>query len=135
MLHASSGRARLSLPVVRTLVPALSLVLVSASFATQAAHAQAPASLSPELTTVRAALDKYRDPVMAVHDGYMSLLGCIEYPQGSVEGSMKYVPGGMGVHFLNPAGVFSPTNPALKCPKGAYSFAEAAPKMVGHGKH
>jgi len=199
---------------VRTLVPALSLVLAGATFTPQAVRAQAPASLSPELTTVRAALDKYRDPVMAVHDGYMSLLGCIEYPQGSAEGSMKYVPGGMGVHFLNPsavgpkldpakpqvliyepvgdrlslvaaewfmpaqlagdvaptifgkqlegpmeghkplmptalhhydlhvwlwknnpAGVFSPTNPALKCPKGAYSFAEVAPKVVGHGKH
>jgi hypothetical protein len=78
MLHASSGRARLSFPVARTLVPALSLVLVGALLAPQATRAQAPASLSPELTTVRAALDKYRDPVMAVHDGYMSLLGCIE---------------------------------------------------------
>ncbi|MEO6446543.1 MAG: hypothetical protein ABIZ91_00205 [Gemmatimonadaceae bacterium] len=171
-------------------------------------------SLSPELLHAKEVLSKYRDPVMAIHDGYMSLLGCIEYPSGSAEGSMQYVPGGMGVHFLNPAnvgptldpakpqvliyepvgdklslvaaewfmpmqiagdkapvifgkslegpmeghkplmptelhhydlhvwlwknnpaGVFSPTNPAIKCQKGPYSFAEAAPNMVKHGKH
>jgi hypothetical protein len=28
--------------------------------------------------------------------------------------------------------VFSPTNPAVKCPATGYSFTEAAPKMV-HG--
>lgn len=164
--------------------------------------------LSPELQKVKAALDKYKDPVLAVHDGYLSTLGCVEYPRGGGEGSMKYVAGGMGVHFLNgaligpaldpskpqvliyemdgaklklaaaewfvpakavksvpeifgqtlggpmaghkpimpdglvhydlhvwlwkhnPAGVFSPTNPSVACPKGAYSFAEDAPKMM-----
>lgn len=165
--------------------------------------------LPPELVATRAALEKYQDPVVAVHDGYLSTLGCIEYPQGSKEGEMQYLPGGMGVHFINmgyinpaldpakpqvliyepvgdrlklvaaewflpieaaggkvptifgrelqgpmaghppllpeqlhhydlhvwlwkdnPAGVFSPTNAKIKCPKGAYSFQEAAPKMV-----
>lgn len=214
MQYASSGRARSSGFLRRALVTAILL-----PFPVQFAAAQGPAastsqaSLTPELTRVRAALDKYRDPVMAVHDGYMSLLGCIEYPQGSAEGTMQYRPGGMGVHFLNPqavgpkldpakpqvliyepsgdklklvaaewfvpaalapngpptifgktlegpmeghkplmptelhhydlhvwlwkdnpSGVFSPTNPALKCPKTGYSFAEGAPKMV-HDKH
>jgi hypothetical protein len=171
-------------------------------------------SLSPELEKARAALDKYRDPVLAVHDGYFSTVGCIEYPEGGSEGTMQYAPGGMGVHFLNlqligpamdpakpqvliyepdgtklrlvaaewfvpvdasapspptifgkqlegpmeghhplmpaglhhydlhvwlwkdnPAGIFSPTNPAVKCPKGAYSFAESAPKRVQHQAH
>ena len=178
------------------------------------AAAVALTSLSPELEKARAALDKYRDPVLAVHDGYFSTVGCIEYPEGGREGTMQYVPGGMGVHFLNlqligpamapakpqvliyepdgnklrlvaaewfvpvdasapspptifgkqlegpmeghhplmpaglhhydlhvwlwkdnPAGIFSPTNPALKCPKGAYSFAEPAPKRVQHQAH
>ncbi len=169
---------------------------------------QAPA-LSPELAKVREALDHYRDPIRAVHDGYFSSLGCIEYPHGGHEGAMQYPPGGMGVHFLNlgaigptldpakpqvliyepdgdklrlvaaewfmpadmvtgappsifghalqgpmeghkplmpegfhhydlhvwlwksnPAGVFSPTNPAVKCPKTGYTFAEEAPKQV-----
>ena len=171
-------------------------------------------SLSPEMEQVRATLDKYQDPILAVHDGYFSTLGCVEYPDGGREGTMRYTPGGMGVHFLNmqligptldpakpqvllyepdgdklrlvaaewfvpvqaagdtrpaifgkqlegpmeghhplmpeglhhydlhawlwkanPAGTFSPTNPALKCPKGGYSFAEAAPKLVQHQGH
>lgn len=165
--------------------------------------------LSEELRGARALLERYRDPIAAVHDGFLSTLGCIEYPKGAAEGTMRYAAGGMGVHFLNmqnvgpeldparpqvliyepvgdklelvaaewfmpaelvdsdpptifgrqlegpmegheplmppglhhydlhvwlwkenPEGVFSPTNPALTCPAGAYSFAEDAPKMV-----
>jgi hypothetical protein len=183
------------------------LVLVAVP---QLAQAQGSA-LSPELQSVRKALDKYNDPVVAVHDGFYSTLGCISYPNGGGEGSMKYPPGAMGVHFINmgnvgpaldpakpqvliyepagdklrlvaaewfmptdiaggkapsifgqelggpmeghkplmpdglhhydlhvwlwknnPEGVFSPTNPAVKCPSTGYSFTEAAPKMV-HG--
>ena len=171
------------------------------------------ASLPAELEPVRTALDKYRDPIVAVHDGYLSSVACIEYPKGGSEGAMQYAPGGMGVHFLNaqfigptldptkpqvliyephgdslrlvaaewfvpaavasqqrpsifgkelegpmeghkplmpaeahhydlhvwlwknnPAGVFSPTNPAVKCPQSGYSFAESAPKIV-HRPH
>jgi hypothetical protein len=184
---------------------ATSALLVSAS----ALPAQTLPSVSPELEQARAALDKYRDPVVAVHDGYFSSVGCIEYPHGGHEGTMQYAPGGMGVHFLNlqlvsptldparpqvliyepdgdklrlaaaewfvpveaaggtrpaifgreldgpmeghhplmpeglhhydlhvwlwkanPAGVFAPTNPAVKCPKRGYTFQEAAPKIV-----
>ncbi len=167
------------------------------------------AALSPELQSVRKLLDKYNDPIVAVHDGFYSSLGCISYPNGGGEGAMQYAPGAMGVHFLNmgnvgpkldpskpqvliyepvgdklrlvaaewfmpaelaggkapsvfgqelggpmeghkplmpdglhhydlhvwlwktnPEGVFSPTNPAVKCPKAGYSFEEAAPKMA-----
>ena len=184
------------------------LVAVLLSSVAAAARAQEP-GLSPELAKVRALLDKYRNPIVAVHDGYLSSVGCIEYPKGATEGSMRYPAGGMGVHFLNfqavsptldparpqvliyepvgdslrlvaaewfmpaevagsarptvfgkelegpmegheplmppgfhhydlhvwlwkhnPEGVFSPTNPAVTCPKRGYSFAEAAPKMV-----
>ena len=66
-----------------------------------AAQAGAKPALSPELEQARAELDKYRDPVFAVHDGYFSTIGCIEYPEGGHEGTMQYAPGGMGVHFLN----------------------------------
>jgi hypothetical protein len=154
-------------------------------------------------------LDKYADPIVAVHDGFLSTVACVEYLKGGTEGSMQYAPGGMGVHFINmgnvgptldpskpqvliyepvgdklrlvaaewfmpaqlagaarpsifgkelqgpmeghkplmpaevhhydlhvwlwktnPEGVYSPTNPAVKCPKAAYSFAEDAPKMI-----
>lgn len=166
----------------------------------------------PTLDEVRAALERYQDPYNAVFDMYLSTLGCIEYPSGGAEGEMQYVPGGMGIHFLNvplmdgeldpfrpevllyerladgslklvaaewmvplaaspeppvlfgrqmdgpmeghkplmpegfhhwdmhvwlwkdnPAGMFSPTNPALTCPDGGYTIHEMAPKIVGHG--
>ena len=178
------------------------------AIAPQAARAQGKA-MTPELESVRKLLDKYNDPIAAVRDGFYSSLGCISYPNGVVDGSMRYPKGAMGVHFINmgnvgpkldpakpqvliyepagdklklvaaewfmptqlangtaptifgqtlggpmeghqpvmpaelhhydlhvwlwkanPAGVFSPTNPAVKCPTTGYSFAEMAPKMA-----
>jgi hypothetical protein len=166
-------------------------------------------TLPPDLERVRSALDKYQAPVVAVHDGYLSTVGCMAYPQGGGPGRVPYSPGAMGVHFLNgqligpevdplrpqvlvyepagdklrlvaaewfvplatgvkqrpqlfghafwgpmeghhplmpldlhhydlhvwlwkknPAGLFSATNPDVKCPPGPYSFAHAAPKLV-----
>jgi len=195
-------------------VPALLVSLLTISATTAAAQTSALPKVSPELEKVRAALDKYKDPILAVHDGYFSSVGCIEYPTGGHEGTMKYAPGGMGVHFLNlqligptldpakpqvliyephgdklqlvaaewfvpvqaaggtrpaifgqelggpmeghhplmpeglhhydlhvwlwktnPAGVFAPTNPSIKCPKQGYSFEEAAPKLVNAQTH
>jgi len=48
--------------------------------------------LTPDMEKLKAALAPYQDPVKAVHDGYFSTLGCVEFPSGT-----------MGVHFLNPA--------------------------------
>ena len=176
-----------------------------------AVHAKEPANLPPELVRVRAALDKYKDPIVAVHDGYFSTLGCVTFPKVARPGHVPYPRGGMGVHFLNgaligkpldplqpqvlvyepvggrlelvaaewfvpltpdvkerpqlfgrpfdgpmeghhplmphalhhydlhvwlwkanPAGLFSPTNPNIKCPQGAYTFAEESPRIVPH---
>ena len=181
---------------------------VMLAVAPQAVRAQST-TLSPELQSVRKLLDKYADPIAAVHDGFYSSVACITYPKGGGEGSMRYAPGAMGVHFLNmgnvgpkldpakpqvliyepvgdklrlvaaewfmpaelaggkapsifgqelggpmqghkpvmpeglhhydlhvwlwktnPEGVFSPTNPAVKCPTTGYSFDESAPKMA-----
>ena len=33
----------------------------------------------PDLSPVRSALEKYKDPYVAVHDGYFSTVGCVEY--------------------------------------------------------
>ena len=44
------------------------------------------------IAELRAAMEKYKDPVVAVHDGYFSTLGCVMYESGT-----------MGVHFINPA--------------------------------
>ena len=90
--------SRLSVVGLILLVIGAASVVLSAP----AARAQEPA-LSPELEKVRAALEKYRDPVVAVHDGYFSTLGCIEFPRAAASGHVPYPPGGMGIHFLNPA--------------------------------
>ena len=176
------------------------LVSVCLSLLAPLCHGQTPGAVPPELAEVRAALEKYKDPILAVHDGYFSTVGCLEYPSG-----------GMGVHFLNPAlitpkldpakpqvllyepdgdklrlvaaewfvplstgvkerpqlfghpfdgpmeghepvlpaevhhydlhvwlfkpnpaGIFTSTNPSLKCPANGYSFHEQMPKMVDH---
>jgi hypothetical protein len=191
---------------------AAAVLAIVVALAPHAARAQGSA-VPAELQSVRALLDKYADPIVAVHDGFLSTLACVEYPKGGSEGSMQYAAGGMGVHFINmanvgptldpskpqvliyepvgdklrlvaaewfmpaqlagdkrpsvfgkelqgpmeghkplmpaevhhydlhvwlwkanPEGVYSPTNPAVKCPKASYSFAEDAPKMVPH-KH
>jgi len=67
---------------------------------TPVARAQVPA-LPPALEKLRSALDKYRDPYVAVRDGYFSTVGCVHYPQAGGAGHVPYKPGGMGIHFLN----------------------------------
>ena len=174
------------------------------------AEAQKPKGMTPELEKIRAALDKYQDPIAAVYDGYFSTLGCVEYPKPGGPGQVPYPGGGMGVHFFNvalmgkldpfkpqvlvyepvgdrlrlvaaeyfvpltpelkdrpqlfghpfdgpmeghhplmphelkhydlhvwlwknnPAGLFAPTNPDVKCPKSAYTLQETAPRLVPH---
>lgn len=190
------------------------LAVASLALAPRQINAQAA---SPSLDQVRAALDKYQDPFVAIRDGYLSTVGCIAFSAGGHEGmghdmTMAYKPGGMGVHLVNmgnvgpaldpmkpqvliyqpvgdrlklaaaewfmpmqlapngppsvlgqslqgpmeghqpilpeslyhydlhvwlwlqnPYGMFSPTNPNLKCPAGAYSFQDGPPKMVKAG--
>ena len=54
-----------------------------------------------QLSRVRAALDRYKDPIAAVRDGYYSTVACIEFPAAGGEGEMAFLPGAMGVHFIN----------------------------------
>lgn len=56
-----------------------------------AASADELPKVPPELEGLQKSLAAYKDPVKAVHDGYLSTLGCIVYPDGA-----------MGVHFVNP---------------------------------
>ena len=58
---------------------------------------------------------------------------------GPMEGHHPLMPHGLHHYDLhvwlwkdNPAGMFSPTNPKIKCPKGPYTFEETAPKIVPH---
>lgn len=195
--------------------PVLVAALLAQSFVARPASSQMPPRALPnvpaELESVRAALAKYQDPVVAVHDGYFSTLGCIEVSVPGGPGEVPYSAGGMGVHFLNPAligptvdptrpqvllyewvrdtlhlvaaewfvplatgvkerptlsgqpfdgpmeghhpvlpvelhhydlhvwlwkpnpaGLYSATNPDLKCPPRVYTFRERAPKLVPH---
>ena len=78
-------------------------------------RSQSP-SLSPELEQLRLSLEKYRDPVVAIRDGYFSTLGCVDYPKPGGPGRVAYRAGAMGIHFLNAALVGpnpDPKRPAL----------------------
>ena len=107
----SRSRARRSAAVVLALAALLSIHVsnpgaVQAQKAGDKAAKPAAAKAAPkELAAVKAALEKYKDPIAAVRDGYFSSVGCIEFPKGGGEGQMHYAPGGMGVHFLNMANV------------------------------
>lgn len=101
--------------------PTLAVLLFACSPATPAGDATpgtaaAPAplpELTPQLDSVRTALDRFRDPVVALGEGYLSTVGCITFPTGGGEGgTMAYKPGAMGIHFLNPALIGPVLDPA-----------------------
>jgi len=73
--------------------------------------AQSPSP--PQLAHIRAALDKYRNPIVALEDGYLSTLVCVEYPALADAGHVGHAAGGMGVHFLNP-GLIGPQLDSLR---------------------
>ena len=70
-------------------------------FAISPVAAQDRKEMTPELQKVREALDRYKDPIAAVHDGYFSTVGCVEYPKSGGHGQVPYPAGGMGVHIFN----------------------------------
>lgn len=79
---------------------ALFILALTAPLAAQAPSPMA-AGAPPELERVRAALERYRNPLMAVHDGYFSTVACIAYSAPGTAGTTPFPAGGMGVHFLN----------------------------------
>jgi len=100
-IHRHFGQFRRSFAVQILLLAAACWLCVSPDVSAQGAGPLP--TLPPELEQVRTALEKYQDPIMAVHDGYFSTLGCVEYPSAGGLGQVPYPAGGMGVHFLNPA--------------------------------
>ena len=66
----------------------------------------------PDLSQVRSALEKYKDPYVAIHDGFFSTLGCVEIARAGAAGHVPYKPGGMGVHFLNVGNIGPVPDPA-----------------------
>ena len=78
-------RRRVIHPLVPALLLTLSVVPTIAHGQAQAKQAGAPMAapkLSPELLAVRAALDKYNDPYVALRDGFFSTVACIDFPHG-----------------------------------------------------
>ena len=99
----------------RAWIVALVVGFVVLALGSPPARGQRP-SLPPELDQLRATLEKYQDPVVAVRDGYFSTLGCVEYPKPGGAWRVPYPAGGMGIHFLNPSlvgPVPDPKRPAL----------------------
>jgi hypothetical protein len=62
---------------------------------------QAQEPTKEELDEIRQALEKYKDPYVAVRDAYMSTVGCVHYSGEKIDGHMDYPKGGMGIHFVN----------------------------------
>lgn len=69
-------------------------------------------TLPPALDSVRNALEKYQDPIVAVRDGYLSTVACADFPEAGHAGSTPHPAGAMGVHLLNMALVGPQPDPA-----------------------
>ena len=94
-------------------IVAAALVLLSMPATEVVAQARQAGStaMTAELRAAKTGLDKYRDPLVAVADGFLSTVGCMEYPKGVTEGHLSYKAGAMGVHFVNMANVGKPLSP------------------------
>jgi len=94
----------------------VSLVISPNASQGQAKMTASSAAMSPDIDAARDALAKYKDPFVAVRDGYFSTLACMDFPTGMIDGSVEYPPGAMGVHLLNPANIgpkLDPTKPQV----------------------
>lgn len=116
MAAVSRSRTRLTLAAVAA---ALTLAGASSAGAQSARQAGTPKrastgtpQLSPELAQVRASLDRYRDPMAAVRDGYLSTVSCLDFPHGGTDAGVAYKPGAMGVHFVNMGNIAPRLDPA-----------------------
>ncbi len=98
---------------------ALAGALLAAGVVLTPAMATEGAALTPELERVREAVAKYKDPIVAVHDGYLSTLACVRYPDGN-----------MGVHFLNTQ-LIGPEPDPMKPQILLYEVADGGLQLAG----
>ena len=54
-----------------------------------------------QIDAVRKALEKYKDPYVAIRDLYLSTVACVHYDGSTEEGHLNYPKGAMGIHFVN----------------------------------
>ncbi len=103
---------------------------VCAGWAIAAGAQDGAPELPADLAKVRAALEKYQDPYVAVHDGYFSTVGCIYYPRPGGPGQVPYVAGGMGIHFLNPQ-LVGPVPDPMRPPILLYEPVDGKLRLIG----
>jgi hypothetical protein len=101
----------MKLAVAITLFAAIAFSRADAQFTSPNRTAAVRPTLSPALDSVRAALDKYKDPIAALADGYLSSLVCMDYPQAGKAGETPYQAGAMGVHLLKAQLIGAPLDP------------------------
>jgi hypothetical protein len=77
----------------------------------QGTPATQPPAATAALDSSRAALEKYKDPVLAVRDGYLSTLVCADFPTGGKAGETAFPVGAMGLHLLKLPLVGQPLDP------------------------
>jgi hypothetical protein len=92
----------------RILIAMFLLAGIGSSLGAQAA----PSAEAQGLAEARTLLEKYKDPLVAVHDGYLSTVACIDIPKAGGDGQLPYKAGGMGVHFFKPATIGPTPDPA-----------------------
>lgn len=61
----------------------------------------AAAQSNAGLDSARAKLEKYKNPMAALADGYLSTVACIDFAIAGKAGETPFSPGAMGVHFIN----------------------------------
>jgi hypothetical protein len=71
------------------------------SLAVLGGPAAAEEDYTAQLEALKAAMEKYKDPYVAVRDLYLSTVGCVHYDGSTMEGHLNYAKGAMGVHFAN----------------------------------
>ncbi len=75
------------------------VMAVAVSLGIGAVRAEEPSKAA--LDEIRQALEKYKDPYVAVRDLYLSTVGCVHYDGEKIDGYMHYEKGAMGIHFVN----------------------------------
>jgi hypothetical protein len=83
MISSVTARRMATVLVVIVLAATAGLCLLFVpALLRQSSAGNAPPPLPPELERVRVALEKYQDPIAAVHDGYLSTVGCTQFISG-----------------------------------------------------
>ena len=76
--------------------PAVALALLAGSPVSGPARAD-----DAQIDAMRKALEKYKDPFVAIRDLYLSTEACVHFDGTKMDGHMEYAKGAMGVHFVN----------------------------------